>query len=144
MGLASQPSFYSISISFPPPVILSGACRRAKRVGTRSRKACPELAEETPTPLRLDAATSGISLLLTDSPRRRSAANIRKGSTGDPDAHATDTEFWKSAKVVMPTPKEIVTMRLDAGLLRWLRQQRGYQTRINAILRVYVLAQGSP
>jgi uncharacterized protein (DUF4415 family) len=75
--------------------------------------------------------------------RRRSAASIRKGIAADPDAHATDAEFWKSAKVVMPTPKEIVTMRLDADLLRWFRQQRGYQTRINAILRAYMQAHGS-
>jgi uncharacterized protein (DUF4415 family) len=43
----------------------------------------------------------------------------------------------------MPAPKEIVTMRLDADLLRWFRQERGYQTRINAILRAYMRAQGS-
>jgi len=75
--------------------------------------------------------------------RRRSAASIRKGIAADPDVSATDAEFWKSAKVVMPTPKEIVTMRLDADLLRWFRQQRGYQTRINAILRAYMQAQES-
>ena len=73
--------------------------------------------------------------------RRMSASNIRKGIAADPDAHATDENFWKSAKVVMPVPKEIVTMRLDADLLRWLRQQPGYQTRINAILRAYMQAQ---
>ncbi|MGD0271611.1 MAG: BrnA antitoxin family protein [Candidatus Sulfotelmatobacter sp.] len=72
-----------------------------------------------------------------------SAATIRKGIAADPDAHATDEEFWKSAKVVMPAPKEIVTMRLDADLLRWLRQLRGYQTRINAILRAYMQAHDS-
>ena len=75
--------------------------------------------------------------------RRRSAAAIRKGIEADPDAHATDEEFWKSARVVMPTPKEIVTMRLDADLLRWFRQHRGYQTRINAILRAYMMAHQS-
>jgi uncharacterized protein (DUF4415 family) len=75
--------------------------------------------------------------------RRKNAGTIRKGIAADPDAHATDEEFWKSAKVIMPTPKEIVTMRLDADLLRWFRQQRGYQTRINAILRAYMQAQGS-
>jgi len=32
-------------------------------------------------------------------------------------------------------------MRLDADLLRWFRQNPGYQTRINAILRAYMLAQ---
>jgi uncharacterized protein (DUF4415 family) len=45
--------------------------------------------------------------------------------------------------VVWPTPKSIVTMRLDADLLAWFRQQRGYQTRINAILRAYMKAQES-
>jgi uncharacterized protein (DUF4415 family) len=75
--------------------------------------------------------------------RRMSAAGIRKGIAADPDAHATDEEFWKSAEVVMPTPKEIVTMRLDADLLLWFRQQRGYQTRINAILRAYMQAHES-
>ena len=58
----------------------------------------------------------------------------------DPDVHPTDEAFWKNAKVVMPVPKQIVTMRLDADLLRWFRQQRGYQTRINAILRAYMRA----
>jgi uncharacterized protein (DUF4415 family) len=31
-------------------------------------------------------------------------------------------------------------MRLDADVLRWFRRQRGYQTRINAILRAYMSA----
>ena len=75
--------------------------------------------------------------------RRMSAARIRKGIEGDPEMHATDAGFWKTAKVVMPVPKEIVTMRLDADLLRWFRRERGYQTRINAILRAYMQAQES-
>ncbi|MGA9507390.1 MAG: BrnA antitoxin family protein [Candidatus Sulfotelmatobacter sp.] len=66
---------------------------------------------------------------------------IRKGILADPEAHPTDEAFWRTAKVVLPTPKEIVTMRLDADLLRWFRQHRGYQTRINAILRAYMEAQ---
>jgi uncharacterized protein (DUF4415 family) len=75
--------------------------------------------------------------------RRMNAAGIAKGIAADPDAHATDEGFWKTAKVVMPTPKEIVTMRLDADLLRWFRRERGYQTRINAVLRAYMQAQES-
>ncbi len=75
--------------------------------------------------------------------RRMSEREIHKGIAADPDAHATDEEFWKNAKVVWPTRKEIVTMRLDADLLRWFRQQRGYQTRINAILRAYMSAHAS-
>jgi len=34
-------------------------------------------------------------------------------------------------------------MRLDADLLHWFRRERGYQTRINAILRAYMQAHRS-
>ena len=47
----------------------------------------------------------------------------------------------RSARVVMPRRKETVTMRLDADLLEWFRRERGYQTRINAILRAQMNAQ---
>jgi uncharacterized protein (DUF4415 family) len=73
--------------------------------------------------------------------RRQTPAKIRKQIQSDPDAHATDEKFWKTAKVVLPAPKEIVTMRLDADLLRWFRQHPRYQTRINAVLRAYMKAQ---
>ena len=74
---------------------------------------------------------------------RASAASIRKGIEADTGVAGTDDDFWKNATVVMPAPKEVVTMRLDADLLRWFRQQRGYQTRINAILRAYMKAHES-
>src|SRR5215470_13801200 len=72
--------------------------------------------------------------------RRMSDAEIHAGIEADPDAHPTDDEFWKNAQVVLPHRKEVVTMRLDADLLAWFRQQHGYQTRINAILRSYMNA----
>ena len=72
--------------------------------------------------------------------RRVSAARIRAGVEADPDAHPTDAAFWKDAAVVLPKRKAVVTMRLDADLLDWFRQQQGYQTRINAILRTYMQA----
>ena len=73
--------------------------------------------------------------------RARSDAANRAGVEADPEARATDEEFWKDAKVVMPTRKEVVTIRLDADLLEWFRHHKGYQTRINAILRAYMKAQ---
>ncbi|MGH9452564.1 MAG: BrnA antitoxin family protein [Terriglobia bacterium] len=75
--------------------------------------------------------------------RRVSEAEIRHGLESDPDAPATDEEFWKNARVVWPSRKAVVTMRLDIDLLEWFRQQRGYQTRINAILRAYMNAHAS-
>lgn len=62
----------------------------------------------------------------------------------DPDIEPTDAEFWRGAKVVLPRPKKVVTIRLDADLLDWLRNGPGYQTRINAILRAYMEAQARP
>ena len=70
-------------------------------------------------------------------------SQIRAGIESDPDARVTDEEFWKGATVVFPKPKTVVTMRLDTDLLAWFRQKRGYQTRINAILRAYMKAQES-
>jgi uncharacterized protein (DUF4415 family) len=67
-------------------------------------------------------------------------SQIRKGILSDPDIHPTDEKFWKQAKVVLPRRKQIVTIRLDADLLEWFRQQQGYQTRINAVLRAYMNA----
>lgn len=72
---------------------------------------------------------------------RMDDAEIRTGIMADPDARPTDAAFWKEARLVMPKPKQTVTMRLDEDLLRWFRQQSGYQTRINAILRAYMDAQ---
>jgi uncharacterized protein (DUF4415 family) len=63
---------------------------------------------------------------------------VHAAALSDADALPTDEAFWKDARVVMPARKETITMRLDADLLEWFRQERGYQTRINAILRAYM------
>ena len=65
---------------------------------------------------------------------------IRQAIESDPEAQPTDAAFWRNARVVMPQPKETITIRLDADLLGWLRKQKGYQTRINAVLRTYMEA----
>ncbi len=75
-----------------------------------------------------------------DALKSMSDAEVHAAIEADPDAHPTDAEFWKDAEVVLPRRKEIVTIRLDADLLEWFRQQPGYQTRINAILRTYMQA----
>lgn len=78
----------------------------------------------------------------TDWKRLRSMTDtrVRAGIVQDPDINPTDAGFWERAKVVLPRPKKIVTMRLDADLLDWFRRTRGYQTHINAILRAYMNA----
>jgi uncharacterized protein (DUF4415 family) len=73
--------------------------------------------------------------------RTLSDKRIRSAVQADPEARPTDVDFWKEAKIVMPRAKQTVTIRLDADLLGWLRRQKGYQTRINAVLRTYMEAQ---
>ena len=45
-------------------------------------------------------------------------------------------EFFEKATVAWPPAKQQLTTRLDADVLNWLKANgRGYQTRINRILR---------
>jgi uncharacterized protein (DUF4415 family) len=76
----------------------------------------------------------------TDWNRLRSLSDrqIRRAVESDPEARPTDREFWKKARVVIPAAKQTITIRLDADLLEWLRKQKGYQTRINAVLRTFM------
>jgi uncharacterized protein (DUF4415 family) len=56
----------------------------------------------------------------------------------DPDDPAIEPSYWDNVRPVWPRRKEQVTVRLDADMLEWFRKQgRGYQSRINAILRGY-------
>jgi uncharacterized protein (DUF4415 family) len=82
---------------------------------------------------------------VTDWKRLRSLSDreVRKAIEKDPEARPTDASFWETAQVVLPQRKQTVTMRLDADLLKWLRRQKGYQTRINAVLRSYMDARKS-
>ena len=48
-------------------------------------------------------------------------------------------DFWDEAEVVAPTPKRAVSIRLDEDVLEWFRRSGPrYQTRMNAVLRMYV------
>ena len=63
--------------------------------------------------------------------------DIAKAVAEDPDAAPLDID-WTKARLVLPSGKESVTLRVDKDVLDWFRDQgRGYQTRINAVLRAY-------
>ena len=49
--------------------------------------------------------------------------------------------FWAEATVVHPVPKQPISLRVDRDVLVWFRAQGPrYQSRINAVLRSYVIA----
>ena len=51
-------------------------------------------------------------------------------------------DFWDDAVVVAPR-KAPISIRLDADVLAWFRAQgRGYQRRMNAVLRQYATSHG--
>lgn len=55
------------------------------------------------------------------------------------DIPALDEAFWKNAHVIMPATKKPVSIRMDEDVLSWFKGQgKGYQSRINAVLRSYM------
>lgn len=57
----------------------------------------------------------------------------------DTDIAATDDAFWAGAKIVMPPAKAPLSVRFDSDVIAWFKRQgRGYQTRMNAVLRAYM------
>jgi uncharacterized protein (DUF4415 family) len=87
------------------------------------------LGDMSPKPL------SKRSLALTDD-------EIAEAVAADPDTVDTSTPgFWETAEVKMPEPKAQITLRVDREVLDWFRKSgKGYQTRINAVLRSYIEA----
>jgi uncharacterized protein (DUF4415 family) len=69
---------------------------------------------------------------------------IEAAARSDPDAQPLDVDapdFWENAVLVIPS-KHMVCLRLDRDILDWFRSQgKGYQTRMNAVLRAYMEAQ---
>ncbi len=68
--------------------------------------------------------------------RREEAAGI--DPEPDPDEGEID---WSSMQVTLPRPKQPVSVRLDADVIDYFKAQgKDYQTRMNAVLRSYMLA----
>jgi uncharacterized protein (DUF4415 family) len=69
-------------------------------------------------------------------------AEIEAGIAADPDDAGLAVD-WSQASVELPKPKAVLNMRIDSDVLEYFRRQgRGYQTKINAVLRAYVEQMG--
>jgi uncharacterized protein (DUF4415 family) len=72
--------------------------------------------------------------------KRWTSAEIEKMAASDPDHPRLDDSFWES--VDEQPRKEAISIKLDTDVLEYFRANgRGYQTRINAVLRRYMQAQ---
>jgi uncharacterized protein (DUF4415 family) len=66
------------------------------------------------------------------------AANV----ASDPDAWDTPPGFWDDAVLVYPPHKKVITLGVDDDVLAFFKRQgKGYQTRMNAVLRTFMVHQ---
>ena len=71
----------------------------------------------------------------------QTSAEIEANIASDPDEAGMEMD-WANASIDMPQPKTVLNMRVDRDVLEFFKQSgRGYQTRINAVLRAFVEAQ---
>ena len=70
--------------------------------------------------------------------------DIERAITEDPDAAPIlDADWFRNAELVLPAAKVPTSMRVDGDVMDWFKAQgRGWQTRMNAVLRAYAKAQG--
>lgn len=69
-------------------------------------------------------------------------AALRDDQIDASDIPELDDAFWAKAKLHAPRTKQAVTIRYDSDILEWFKAQgKGYQTRMNSVLRAYVEAQ---
>jgi uncharacterized protein (DUF4415 family) len=100
------------------------------------------MTEERITRVTLAQARKMKSLTDWDRLRSMTEEEIERNAAEDPDNPPWTDEEWARARVVWPQGKAPVTLRLDRDIIAWFKHRgRGYQTRINAVLRAFVEAQ---
>ena len=76
---------------------------------------------------------------------RLADADIAAAAAADPDAAPiADAAWFRDAALVLPEPKQAISLRIDPDVLAWYKDQGpGYQSRMNAVLRGYAEAHGA-
>ena len=71
---------------------------------------------------------------------KKTDEEIREAVESDPDTYFLDEDWFEAATFVNPSAeKERISIRLDEDILEFFRSQgRGYQSRINKVLREYM------
>jgi uncharacterized protein (DUF4415 family) len=68
-----------------------------------------------------------------------------RNDTSEPELDEEEADLvidWASARLVVPEAKAAISIRLDPDVLEYFRAGgKGYQTRINAVLRAWMEAQ---
>ena len=71
-------------------------------------------------------------------------AKMKDSEIDTSDLPELDKDFFRKAEIRMPKPKTMVSIRLDEDVLGWFKKQgKGYQTKINEILKMYMRAKAA-
>ena len=92
------------------------------------------------TRVTLDEAKEMESQTDWDALEEKTDEEIREAVESDPDTYFLDEDWFEAATFVNPSAeKERISIRLDEDILEFFRSQgRGYQSRINKVLREYM------
>ncbi len=76
--------------------------------------------------------------------RALTEADIERMARKDADNPSSDASHWADAVIGLPQLKVDIHARFDVDVVKWFKAQgRGYQTRMNAVLRRYMDANAS-
>lgn len=85
------------------------------------------------------AQRSGIRRGRANLARLRRVSEREIQATSPPELADLPEAFWDEAKIVEPTPKQPISLRVDVDVLDWFKTQGPrYQSRMNAVLRSYM------
>lgn len=91
--------------------------------------------------------TTSFELNSAQLPKAKAADLARLDAMRDADIDYSDipelnADFWKNAQLLRPSPKAMISLRVDKEVLAWFRTQgKGYQSYMNAVLRAFSEAQ---
>ena len=76
-----------------------------------------------------------------DKKRIHEIKSIKDKNIDYSDISELDDDFWLNAKPVYPNHKKAISIRLDQDIIDYFKSDgRGYQSKINNVLRTYVEA----
>ena len=92
------------------------------------------------TRVTLDEAKEMESQTDWEALEKKTDEEIREAVESDPDTHFLDEDWFEAATFMDPSAeKERISIRLDKDILEFFRAEgRGYQSRINKVLREYM------
>jgi len=83
----------------------------------------------------------GVNIMNIDKKRLHEIKSIKDKDIDYSDIPELDETFWANVKPVYPKQKKAISIRLDQDIIDYFKSDgRGYQSKINNILRSYVEA----